>query len=108
MNKRIYSREEFIECLKELADKYSLQIADKYNATRLRDDLFEPIKSCEENNIDIHDMFPICIKCGNTIEFKFFQCGTVYLHTPYRVVYIHGPYTGDSICLDNYKEVKDV
>ncbi len=108
MNKRIYSREEFIEYLKELADKYSLKIADEYNATRLRDDLFEPIKSCKENNIDIHDIFPISIKCGGTIEFKFFQCGTVYLHTPYRIVYIHGPYTQDSICLDNYKEVKDV
>ena len=100
MNKRIYLREEFIKHLKELADKYSLRIADEHNATRLRDDLFEPIKSCEENNIDIHDMFPICIKCGGTIEFKFFQCGTVYLHTPYRIVYIHGPYANDSICLD--------
>ena len=108
MNKRIYSREEFIEYLKELADKYSLHIADEYNATRLRDDLCEPIKSCEENNIDIHDMFPICIKCCGTIEFKFFQCGTVYLHTPRGVVCIHGPYVQDSICLDNYKEVKDV
>lgn len=102
MNKQIYSKEDFIEYLNELSDKYTLIIADEYNATRLRGDLFESIKQCEENNIDIHDLFPITIKCGNTIEFKFFQCGTVYLHTPYRIVYIHGPYVSDSICVDNH------
>lgn len=100
MNKIIYSREEFIEYLKELADKYSLRIADEHNATRLRDDLFEPIKSCEENNIDIHDLFPIQIKCGGTIEFKFYQNGDVYLHTPYRIACLHNSYGSDSICRD--------
>lgn len=106
MNKRNYSLEEFIECLKELADKYSLKIADEYNATRFRDELYFPLKSCEENNIDIHALFPIKIKCGGMIEFKFYQNGEVYLHTSNRIIYIHGPYVNNDI--NKYKGVEDV
>ena len=53
MNKAIHSREDFIKYLKTLADKYALKIADEYQAASLREDLYFPIKTCEENNIDV-------------------------------------------------------
>ena len=100
MNNQIYSREDFITYLKTLADKYALKIANEYQAASLRDDLYFPIKSCEENNIDIHDLFPIKILCDGTFEFKFYQNGDVYLHTPQNIVCLYRSYGSDCICQD--------
>ena len=100
MNKSIYTRDDFIGYLKKLADKYALNIADSYNATQFRNDLYFPIKSCKENNVDIHDLFPIEIKCGEYMTFKFYQNGDMYAHTPYRIICLHNSYGSDSICQD--------
>ena len=100
MNNSICSREDFLDCVKELMSKYSLKIANDYYAMSLRDELYLPIKTCEENNIDIHDLFPLKVKCGGMFEFKFYQNGDVYAHTPYRIVCVCTEYGSDSICQD--------
>ena len=101
MIKSNYSRDYFIRYIqKEIFDEYELKVLDNITIASMRDDLYTPIMLCKENNIDIHDLFPIEVNGGGDIKLKFYQNGEVYKHDGFenKIVYLHRSYGSDSIC----------